>query len=78
MYATSLSAACDIATRILNKEEGALESYLEMLKSGSSKNALDTLLIAGVDMTDKKVYQNAINMFDDAIEEFKKTYKKIK
>jgi hypothetical protein len=29
-------------------------------------------------MTDKKVYQNAINMFDDAIEEFKKTYKKIK
>ena len=77
-YATSLSAACDIATRILNKEEGALESYLEMLKSGSSKNALDTLIIAGVDMTDKKVYQNAINMFDDAIEEFKKTYKKIK
>ena len=49
-----------------------------MLKSGSSKNALDTLKIAKVDMTDKKVYQNAINMFNEAIEEFQEIYKKIK
>ena len=75
-YATSLSAACDIATRIINKEEGALESYLEMLKSGCTKSPLDTLKIAGVDMTDKKVYESAINMFDDSIEEFKKLIKK--
>ncbi len=75
-YATSLSAACDIATRILNKEEGALESYLEMLKSGSRVSPLDTLKIAGVDMTDKKVYESAIKMFDETIEEFEKIYKK--
>lgn len=75
-YATSISAACDIATRIINKEEGALESYLEMLKSGSIKSPLDTLKIAGVDMTDKKVYESAINMFDNSIEEFKKLIKK--
>ena len=77
-YATSLSAACNIATRILNKEENALESYLEMLKSGSRKNALDTLKIAGVDMTDKKVYESAIKMFDETIDEFQKVYKKVK
>lgn len=74
-YATSLSAACDIATRILNGEEGALNSYLEMLKSGSRVSPLDTLKIAGVDMTDKKVYESAIKMFDETIEDFKKVKK---
>lgn len=76
MYATSLSAACDIATRILNNEENALENYLKMLKSGNFYNPLDTLKIAGVDMTDKKVYESAISMFDDTIEEYKVLVKK--
>lgn len=70
-YATGLAAACNIATRILNGEEGALENYLKMLKSGSSKSPLDTLKIAGVDMTDKKVYESAVEMFDKQIEQFK-------
>ena len=42
-----------------------------MLKSGSRQNPLDTLKIAGVDMTDKEVYESAIKMFDETIEEFK-------
>ena len=71
-YATSISAACNIATRIINGEDGALESYLEMLKSGSTKTPLETLKIAGVDMTKKKVYESAIKMFDDTIEELKR------
>ena len=77
-YATSISAACDIATRILAHDEGALNSYLEMLKSGSTKTPLETLEIAGVDMTDDRVYESAISMFSDTIEEFKKVYKKTK
>ena len=70
-YATSLSAACDIAMRILNNEKDAKENYLKMLKSGNFYSPLETLKIAGVDMTDKKVYENAIKMFDDIIEEYK-------
>lgn len=77
-YATSLSAACDIATRILNNEENALENYLKMLKSGNFYSPLETLKIAGVDMTDKKVYESAIKMFDDTIEDFKVLVKKNK
>ena len=77
-YATSLSAACDIATRILNNEENALENYLKMLKSGRLYSPLETLKIAGVDMTDKKVYESAIKMFDDTIEDFKVLVKKNK
>ena len=77
-YATSLSAACMIATRIINHEKGALEDYLKMLKSGSRYSPLDTLKIAGVDMTDKKVYESAIHMFDQIIDEFQDLMKMMK
>lgn len=70
-YATGISAACKIADGILNNEKDALNNYLNMLKSGSRQNPLDTLKIAGVDMTDKEVYESAIKMFDETIEEFK-------
>lgn len=70
-YATGLSAACKIVDGILNNEKDALDNYLNMLKSGSRQNPLDTLKIAGVDMTDKEVYESAIKMFDETIEEFK-------
>lgn len=70
-YATGISAACKIVDGILNNEEDALDNYLNMLKSGSRQNPLDTLKIAGVDMTDKEVYESAIKMFDETIEEFK-------
>ena len=70
-YATGISAACKIVDGILNNEKDALDNYLNMLKSGSRQNPLDTLKIAGVDMTDKEVYESAIKMFDQTIEEFK-------
>ena len=70
-YATGISAACKIAEGILNNEEGALDNYLKMLKNGCRENPLNTLKIAGVDMENKEVYESAIRMFDEAIEEFK-------
>lgn len=71
-YATGLSAACKIVTDILNNEPNALENYLKMLSNGCIENPLSTLKIAGVDMTDKKVYESAITMFRETMEEFKK------
>lgn len=75
-YATGISAACKIVDGILNNEKDALDNHLNMLKSGSRQNPLDTLKIAGVDMTDKEVYESAIKMFDETIEEFKTLIKK--
>ncbi len=72
-YATGLSAAASIVTRLL---DGTLEvnKYIDFLKCGRSKNPIDSLKIAGVDLTDKKVIESATEMFGDLIEEFKKTY----
>ena len=38
----------------------------------SDNYPLNTLKIAGVDMEDKEVYESAIRMFDEAIEEYLK------
>ena len=41
------------------------------MQHGSIQNPLNTLKIAGVDMEDKEVYESAIRMFNETIEEFK-------
>ena len=73
-YATGLSAACFIVDNILSGKENALESYLEFLSAGSKYYPLEELKIAGVDMTDPKVVESAIKMFDEAINEFDELY----
>ena len=42
-YSTGVSAAIAIATKILNKEPGFVEKYIEMLKQGCSKKSIDLL-----------------------------------
>ena len=76
-YATGLSAACYIVNRILNGEENAVNDYINFLKCGKSKSPLDSLLVAGVDLSDSKVIEEAVKMFDDTIEEFKKLYSEV-
>ena len=76
-YATGLSAACYIVNRILSGEENAVEDYINFLKCGKSKSPLDSLLVAGVDLSDSKVIEGSIKMFDDTIEEFKKLYSEV-
>ena len=49
-YATGVSAAIAIATKILNKEPGFVEKYIEMLKQGCSKKSIDLLKMVDVDL----------------------------
>ena len=74
-YATGLSAACMIVDNILSGKENAVEDYKNFLKVGSTKNPIDSLKIAGVDLTKKEVIESALKMFDNTIEEFKKILK---
>ena len=72
-YATGLSAAASIVTRLL---DGSLmpEDYLAFLKCGKTKSPLDSLKLAGVDLTKKAVIEDAIKMFSSLIDDFKKIY----
>lgn len=67
-YATAIVAATNVASKIMTKENGFLEAYLEFLKVGSSKSPEESLRILGIDMKDAKTYDVAIKMFMDALD----------
>ncbi len=71
-YSTGLAAATYIVNRIINKEEGAVEDYLAFLKTGGSDYPLNELKIAGVDLEDPQVIENALKTFKKYLDEFKK------
>jgi oligoendopeptidase F len=71
-YATGLSAACHIVNDILSGKDGAVENYKRFLKCGRTKSPLESLKLAGVDLTKKEVIKSAIKMFEEVIDEFKK------
>lgn len=62
-YATGISAALALATRVMNGGKKEQEEYLAFLKSGSSKYPIETLKLAGVDMSSPAPVVSAINHF---------------
>ncbi len=74
-YATGLSAACHIVNNILDGKKNAVDNYKNFLKAGRTKNPIESLKLAGVDLNNKEVIESALNMFNDTIEEFIDLYK---
>lgn len=74
-YATGLSAATIIVKRILNHEDKAVENYIEFLKCGSRLSPLESLKIAGVDLTKREVIDGALEEFNRVITLFKEYMK---
>ncbi|MGI8437439.1 MAG: oligoendopeptidase F [Chthoniobacterales bacterium] len=68
-YATGISAAVALAERVLAGEQGAVEAYLVFLRSGGSKFPLETLQLAGVDMTTSAPVESTLRLFDRRISE---------
>ena len=73
-YATCISAASAIARRIETEGEAYIGKYLEFLSCGGRISPLDSLKVAGIDMSDPAVVEAAIADFKEAIETFKEIY----
>ncbi len=73
-YATCISAASAIVKRIEEEGESYVGKYIEFLKCGGTKSPLDSLLVAGIDMTDPQVVVGAIEDFSSAISQFREIY----
>lgn len=71
-YATGFSAAVAIATKIINGDKEVLHGYREFLKGGSSMHPIELLSLCKIDMSKPDVIQDALNVFDSLIEDFKK------
>jgi oligoendopeptidase F len=68
-YATGMAAAIALAERVLAGGRGELEDYLSFLKGGCSKDPLDLLRDAGVDMTQSAPIDAALDHFERLVGE---------
>ena len=73
-YATCISAASAIVKRIEREGEAYIEKYIEFLKCGDSRSPLESLAVAGIDMTDPAIVDAAIEDFRAALSEFRTLY----
>ena len=75
-YATGITSAIVIANNILNKKEGYVEKYIDMLSKGGSMGSLDLLKLVDVDLEKEETYEIAFEYFRKNLEELKKLLNK--
>lgn len=66
-YSVGISAAHDIAGRILAGEEGAVQGYLAFLSSGSAHYPVDLFRLAGVDLTSPASVERTFGVLADIV-----------
>ena len=71
-YSTSFTASISLAERVINKEEGALEQYLQFISSGGSDYPIELLKRAGVDMTTTVPFDKTIASMNAVMDEIEK------
>ncbi|MCP3026672.1 oligoendopeptidase F [Halobacillus sp. A5] len=68
-YSTGYAAATALAEQILSEGEPAVERYMSFLRAGSSDYPIEVLKQAGVDMTSKDPLYEALDVFEQKLNE---------
>ena len=71
-YATGISASYALAERVLSGGEQPRKEYFNFLKSGGSRYPIDSLKIAGVDMSSPAPVEAACKAFSRLVDELEK------
>ncbi|MBU0507480.1 oligoendopeptidase F [bacterium] len=74
-YATSFCASQALSQKVLKKEKGAREKFVNFLSSGSSKYPIDLLKDAGVDLTKPAPVEATMKKFAELVNEMEKLLK---
>jgi len=70
-YATGLSAAIALSEKVLKGGDKERDDYLSFLKSGGSRYPLESLKLAGVDMSEPLPVRLALDKFTSLVEQLK-------
>jgi oligoendopeptidase F len=68
-YATGISASLALAERVLSGGVKERDDYFAFLKSGGSRFPMESLRVAGVDMSTPAPVENACRAFGRIVEE---------
>ena len=71
-YATGITSAIVIASKILAGEKGYVERYINMLSQGGAKDSLSLLRMVDVDLEKEETYEKAFEYFKNLLETLKK------
>ncbi|MBQ7410249.1 MAG: oligoendopeptidase F [Clostridia bacterium] len=71
-YATGITSAIVIASKILAGEPGYVEKYINMLSQGGAKDSLTLLRMVDVDLEKEETYDEAFRYFEKNLNELKK------
>lgn len=71
-YATGISAALALAERVVKGGKREQTEYLNFLKSGCSRYPIETLKLAGIDMSSPAPVKAAIHKFEELVTELEK------
>ena len=71
-YATGFASAVKIANQIYDGDRVVRDNYLEFLKLGSTKNPLNSLKVAGIDIKKDDVITDSIKFMNWLLEEYEK------
>ncbi len=66
-YATGISGAHALASRVLSGEDGAVEDYLNFLSTGSSLYPLDALSLAGVNLREPQPVKETFAKMEEMV-----------
>ena len=69
-YSTGIISALAIAERILTKGQEAVDDYFKFLSSGCMDSPVELLKLAGVNLEDKKTFEDAFKTFESVLNEF--------
>ena len=72
-YATGISAALALAQKVTQGGEKEKADYFAFLKSGGSRYPIESLAVAGVDMSKPQPIQAALDIFANLVEQLEKT-----
>ena len=69
-YSICASIASFVAKNIIDGNKEVLDNYLKFLKCGTDMSITDTYKILGVDLEDKKIYEEAMSFYDSLMDKF--------
>lgn len=71
-YATCFASSLAIYSKVKNKEEKALENYINLLKAGGSDYPVEIIKSAGVDLTNKESFMAVVERMNYLVNELEK------
>ena len=73
-YATGISAAIALSKKIMEQGEAGVKDYMKFLTGGGSKDPIELLKLAGVDMTTKEPIEKALELFKELLDQMEQSF----